>query len=545
VSVPDDPRLAEASRDGVFDAFVAQHPDAFVVAITPVGLFTDMPDGLRATGLRPIEADGTTLALTIPEDHQAMLDAWFRVLAEGLANCTFHPVGTPDELARMHYIDMTHRWGVFVAMVTGQSGSSARLTLEAGPIRPRMITARRDAVAKMIGVDPAVEIMLGWTPAELLQMRSLDIVHPDDHQRAIGGWLDMMSAPEGAARRVRVRYLHKNGTTIWMEVTNHNHLADPVEPHVLTEMLDISDEMAAQEALRASEQLLRRLTETLPMGVLQVDAGRRITYQNERTARVLGTVVGDHLGEEQLRDVVPGDREAVGYAVDSVLAGAGDRDIEYGLRDRARGLRRIRAALRALENDDRQITGAIISLADVTEDVRLREELHRRATYDALTGCRNRASTIAALDEFSEPGRSRGTAVVFIDLNEFKQVNDRYGHAVGDQLLTYVAGRLRNAVRDGDVVGRFGGDEFVVVCRDVSTPMVAQRIGETLLAALDAEGPELDLPDGRTLRPQASIGVAWARPGPDATDPLIARADAAMYAAKKARTGRLVLMMAD
>jgi diguanylate cyclase (GGDEF)-like protein/PAS domain S-box-containing protein len=534
--------MAAASRDEVLAAFVRQHPDAFMVAISPIGLFTEMPDELRATGLRPIEAEGTALGLAVQEDQAAVLQAWFRVQNEGVANCLFHPLGTPGEVARLHYIDMTHRWGVFIAMVTGLTASAARRTLAAEAVRPRLVSARKDATAKIIGIDPAIEVMLGWTPAELSHMRSLDIVHPDDHQRAIAGWMDMLAAPAGAARRVRLRHLHKDGDVIWLEITNHNNLADPQHPHVLAEMLDISDEMAAQEALRANEQLLRRLTETLPLGVLQVDATRRITYQNERIARTLHTRVGDMLGEDQLRDVVPGDRTAVDEAVDAVLGGAGDRDIEYGLRDNARGLRRIRAALRGLENADHEITGAIISLADVTEDVRLREELHRRATYDALTGCRNRASTIAALDECNEPGRSRGTAVVFIDLNDFKQVNDRYGHAVGDRLLTYVAGRLRTAVRDGDVVGRFGGDEFVVVCRDVATAAVAQRIGETLLAALDAAGPDLA---GITLRPQASIGVAWSRPGPAATDVLIARADAAMYEAKKARTGRLALMMAD
>jgi diguanylate cyclase (GGDEF)-like protein len=132
--------------------------------------------------------------------------------------------------------------------------------------------------------------------------------------------------------------------------------------------------------------------------------------------------------------------------------------------------------------------------------------------------------------------------VIFIDLHDFKQVNDRYGHATGDRLLTHVAGRLRGAVRDGDVVGRFGGDEFVVICADVSDAGRARRIGETLLAAL-SEG-YLDVA-GERLLPQASIGVAWGDPATSAPDALIARADTAMYAAKKARTGRLALVLAQ
>jgi len=117
-----------------------------------------------------------------------------------------------------------------------------------------------------------VTALLGWTPAELSGRRSLDLVHPDDHERAIASWMDMLSTPPGAARRVRLRHLHKNGQAVWFEITNHNHLADADRPGVIAEMLDISDEMAAQEAVRAAEQLMRRLTETLPLGILQIDA---------------------------------------------------------------------------------------------------------------------------------------------------------------------------------------------------------------------------------------------------------------------------------
>jgi diguanylate cyclase (GGDEF)-like protein len=275
---------------------------------------------------------------------------------------------------------------------------------------------------------------------------------------------------------------------------------------------------------------------------VQIDAERRIVYQNERAARAIGAGLGDVLGDEYLRPIVPGDRAAIDAAIDGVLSAGSDIDVEYGHRDE-RGLRRVRAGLRSLTAGTGEITGAIICLTDVTEDVRLRDELKQRATYDALTGCRNRASTLSALGEaLAGPGRTGGTAVIFIDLNDFKQVNDRYGHAAGDRLLTHVATCLRSAVRDGDVVGRFGGDEFVVICADVATAERARGIGESLLAAL-GEGC-LDLA-GERVMPQASIGVAWGDPATTAPDALIARADTAMYAAKKSRTGRLALALAQ
>ncbi len=97
-----------------------------------------------------------------------------------------------------------------------------------------------------------------------------------------------MSAPPGAARRVRLRHLHRDGSVVWFDVTNYRHLDDPDQPHVVAEMLDISDEMAMHEALRANEQLLRRLTESLPLSVLQIDAERRVVYQNQRLTNAIG-----------------------------------------------------------------------------------------------------------------------------------------------------------------------------------------------------------------------------------------------------------------
>lgn len=293
-------------------------------------------------------------------------------------------------------------------------------------------------------------------------------------------------------------------------------------------MLDITEEMA-EEALRASEQLLRRLTEALPMTVVQIDAQRRVVYQNARGARMVGTEIGGELGAAQLEPVIPADRPMVGEALARVLRDGTDADIEYGYRDPRLGLRRASAKARALTTADGRVAGAVVCLADVTEEVRLREELHRRATIDELTGCRNRGATLGALSE-ALAAAGYGTAAVFVDLNDFKPVNDRFGHAAGDRMLAHVANVLRATVRDGDVVGRLGGDEFVVVGRDVPRLEQAQNLALALGAALESAPLELN---GAVLRPRASVGVAWTRPGGLDADALIAHADKKMYEAKQ------------
>ncbi|MFC7279583.1 diguanylate cyclase domain-containing protein [Paractinoplanes rhizophilus] len=517
----EDRLMDPVGRDAVLAATIAQHPGAFIAAVSSTGLFVPLPDELAASGLRPIEGPASMLGLVVADDQRAVIETWSRALHEGVGNCLVRLLAAPEQQVRVHFIDVTHRLGVYAALLTGMEDHSAELTLTHDDVRPRLVTVRKDQTAVIAEAGPEAQALLGWSPAELVGVRSLELVHPDDHERAIASWMDMLSTPPGAARRVRLRHLHRDGHAVWFEITNHNHLADPDHPGVVAEMLDISDEMAAQEAVRAAEQLMRRLTETLPLGILQIDAERRITYLNDRAARGLRARTGDVLGD-QLDGILPADRPVADDAIAEVLGSGGDVDVEYGSREPGRGVRRIRASLRALTGDDGTVTGAIICLADVTEDVRLREELRHRATFDPLTGCHNRAATMAALQEAVAESEA-GIAVVFLDLNGFKQINDRYGHAAGDQLLTQVSSRLRLAVPPPGVVGRIGGDEFLVILHDVPGPAEAARIGAGLLPVLGED-------DGGA--PRASVGVAWSAPGTDTPDELIARADAAMYEAK-------------
>jgi diguanylate cyclase (GGDEF)-like protein len=124
----------------------------------------------------------------------------------------------------------------------------------------------------------------------------------------------------------------------------------------------------------------------------------------------------------------------------------------------------------------------------VTERAQLRKELEVRASVDALTSCLNRAATLELVDRtVSAPDGNRGNAVVFIDLDRFKAVNDDLGHAAGDRLLVEVAERLRDTLRDGDHVRRLGGDEFLVICPGVDTADRAREIAERTTESLKAD----------------------------------------------------------
>jgi diguanylate cyclase (GGDEF)-like protein len=165
------------------------------------------------------------------------------------------------------------------------------------------------------------------------------------------------------------------------------------------------------------------------------------------------------------------------------------------------------------------------------ERVAAERALLHQANHDSLTGLPNRREFVDRLTaELERPPLTRtGPVVLFCDLDGFKGINDRFGHVAGDELLTEVAGRLRRCVREGDVVSRFGGDEFLILYRDASTADAAElcaRISEALTVPI--------VLDGEPVVIGASIGAVAAGMDTDA-ERLIHRADALMYAAKQQR----------
>ena len=180
--------------------------------------------------------------------------------------------------------------------------------------------------------------------------------------------------------------------------------------------------------------------------------------------------------------------------------------------------------------DDPSVNGMVCNMRDVTERKGVEAELAHRAHHDSLTSLPNRANFLTRLDGALAAATDSGStvAVLFVDVDRFKMVNDSLGHDAGDRLLFDVANRLRACVRPRDVVARFGGDEFTLLLEDVSSPgaavATAQRITEVLRTPLDFEGKEITL--------SASIGVSLSTGGADSAADLLRHADIAMYSAK-------------
>ncbi|HKT00576.1 MAG TPA: diguanylate cyclase [Rugosimonospora sp.] len=389
--------------------------------------------------------------------------------------------------------------------------------------------------------DSTTREVLGWQPEDLIGRRSLEFIHPRDHDAVLAQWVRLLGTP-GSKQRCRVRHSDSSGRWVWVELVNHNLLHHPTSPVVLTEMSPLT-EVSENDGDWYVTHLLHRLTETLPVGILEIDRDSRTVFTNARLMTVLGQPLS-RSAREMFRGLAEEDQPVLERALDAVLGGQ-DVDIEVALTHPELGQRRCSVLLRTLsDRSGQQTTGAVLCVADVTEQARTREEMKRRAAHDGLTGCLNRDSILdaltAALGACTGGEDDRGVAAVFVDLDHFKAVNDELGHAAGDELLRTVADRLRATARVTDLVGRIGGDEFLLVFPHTESGRAAMDIGERI--ANGVTGP-LDL-NGVKLTPSISIGVAWSPDPRTDVASFIAAADEAMYRSKRDGGGKPVLATA-
>jgi diguanylate cyclase (GGDEF)-like protein/PAS domain S-box-containing protein len=398
------------------------------------------------------------------------------------------------------------------------------------------VNMTRNEVGVITSVDENVVELLGWRPDQLLGAKSSDFLHPEDQASGIAAWVGMATAP-GTTGVWRGRYRTAGGTWQWVETTN---TLDADTGIVSTSMTRVSvAQVNIEEELRARTELLTRLSDALPAGLFQIDAERRVMFTNDQLHVIVGVAPAATI-DAQLMTLLHDDRAAVDAALSMVLAGRPVEDIEIRVGGQERSSQHVcLLSLRALTDGAGTVSGAIGLVSDVTDRVQLRRELEIRASTDQLTSCLNRAAVLDVLDQLLTVrlrARDVGAAVVYLDLDRFKSVNDRFGHAAGDRLLKAAADRLRLAVRDGDSIGRIGGDEFLVVCPHVASAEAALAIAERLASFLNHHvdvGPA-------TVDMHASVGVAWTCEPLDG-DTLIARADHAMYQSKRSQASHVTL----
>jgi len=281
--------------------------------------------------------------------------------------------------------------------------------------------------------------------------------------------------------------------------------------------------------LQRSEERFRSLVRNASDVVAVLGADGVIKYQSPAAERVLGRSPDEAIGRPATAAIHPDDRAAVERRLNEVATVAGaEATFEFRARHSDGSFRMLEAIAKNLL-DDPAVGGVVVNYRDITERKALEEQLRHQAFHDVLTGLANRSLFRDRLAH-ALARASRGalpTAVLYLDIDDFKAVNDRLGHAEGDRLLVLVGQRLVAAMRAGDTVARLGGDEFAVIVEETD-PAEAQTAAERILKAL---ADPFDL-DGRETAVRGSIGIAIHDVEGGDADELLRRADIAMYAAK-------------
>jgi diguanylate cyclase (GGDEF)-like protein/PAS domain S-box-containing protein len=296
-----------------------------------------------------------------------------------------------------------------------------------------------------------------------------------------------------------------------------------------------SEELRAEEHLRLSEEQFRVLAEQAPIGIFRSDVGLRLGYANARCIEILGVGGAGMHGSRWLDTLAPADRARVVTALEGVLEGA-EAEVDQVKVERPDGSARWVSIRVAPVLSSHRAGGFVGSVEDVTERRLLEQALSHDATHDRLTGLPNRSLLWEALrDQLDRP--EPAVAVLFVDVDDFKFVNDSFGHETGDELLLAVADRLTDAVRPHDLVTRFGGDEFVVVCADVHDAAHAERIARRLIEAL---APAFTIA-GREVSVSASMGLVLSTEVGLDPETVLRDADTALYQAKASGKARWAL----
>lgn len=296
---------------------------------------------------------------------------------------------------------------------------------------------------------------------------------------------------------------------------------------------DVTARRRAEQALRESAEKLRQFTDNVPAMTVAYDENLRCRFVNKRFADYFGLSAEGAIGRH-MREIVGADVYAeVERHVARVLRG---QPVSYQRRTKLPGgeVRYLEAKLLPHTGERGQSLGCFAVMTDITEHKLAEERMQRIAHHDSLTGLPNRLLFNDRLAQSIRLARRDGRkfALLFLDLDRFKQVNDEFGHDAGDELLQQVAARIRRELRDSDTVARVGGDEFTVILPDVARPDDAETVVRKIVAALSA--PIRLERKGRSVEIGTSIGVALYPADADDADALVSAADAAMYEAKQA-----------
>jgi diguanylate cyclase (GGDEF)-like protein/PAS domain S-box-containing protein len=416
---------------------------------------------------------------------------------------------------------------------------------------------------RLLQVNRALCELLGRAEAELLATDFSALTHPDDRDKSLDLQRRLL-AGELSTATIEKRYLHRTGRVVWAQLTvavvGGPETGSPL--YFISQLVDITARREAEEGLKRSEEQFRLLAETSSDMISRHTLEGRYLYVSPACRYLLGYEPEDLVGRTAYDFIHPDDHEAVRAAHESILERATIYTISYRIRHRDGHHMWFETTSRTVPGGEpdaepeihassRDVTERKLAESRIRELARHLEEANRRlrqanlvlkelAATDPLTGVANRRE----LDERLVLELRRATraeaplSILFLDMDRFKEYNDRFGHPAGDELLVRLGGMLTRLMRSSDAVARFGGEEFVILLPETDEAgalILAEKLRSSIASTLAARA-----------HITASLGAATARPDPDRqTDfrtearRLLMDADRALYESKRAGRNRV------
>jgi diguanylate cyclase (GGDEF)-like protein/PAS domain S-box-containing protein len=440
-----------------------------------------------------------------------------------------HAMSVPlfDEVGELEYIlciaeDVTRRREQEQALIANQAELAA--VNDASPLG----LLRADKGGNCTYVNRTMEGIIGLSRQAALGRGWLAAVHEDDRNvmDTARGHMEASREPFKAI----VRCVHPDGHMVWTSVKFAAiRIDDEIEGYVGS-IDDITVLREAEIALRESESRLRTIADTVPAMVAFIDADLVYRFHNIAYEREFGRD-GLLVYGRSVREIVGDGRFSVLEPyLQRALAG---ETVSFEEVDYPGGIERNLEVMYIAQRGD---NGAVIGLHVIRQDVTTQQSEKKRllklSQVDALTGLTNRAGFMLKLTGAMEACKGNGglMAVMYMDIDHFKPVNDTYGHNIGDALLKAFSGRLTHALRASDTVARLGGDEFTIIMEKLSKPDDASSIASKIVSVMRTP---FHL-DGLTVSVSASIGLAFYRGTEQTPEGLLKEADVMLYQAKQA-----------
>ncbi|MDY6917744.1 MAG: PAS domain S-box protein [Chloroflexota bacterium] len=408
-----------------------------------------------------------------------------------------------------------------------------------------------DLSLKLNYVSPSVQRLRGYTPEEAMAQTIEQGYTPaslETARKVLAEELAREHEPGSDPRRVRTLEAEqrcKDGSTIWTEITVTFLRDEEGKPAGLLGITrDISERKKVEQALEKSESLYRLLAENATDVIWTTDLNLRSTYVSPSVQRLLGYTPEEALAWTIEVGFTPASLEAAKKVLVEELAKEHEpgndptrvRSLEVETSRKDGSTVWTELTVTFLRDDDGRPMGVLGITRDISERKAAEETIRHLAYHDPLTELPNRLlfNEILQLELVRASRNQQLVALIILDLDGFKTVNDVFGHSVGDGLLVKVAARLRAAVRKGDTVARMGGDEFILILPEMAAAESAAGVADKALHALRRPFTI----DGRKLRITTSIGIAVYPQDGEGSNVLMKHADVAMYAAKAAGRDR-------